>query len=352
MAVRLIAKDDQYVLNHCTKYLARENPEPRHVYGPDAGIEVARIAEAWRFPIIDGHRDPDEQAASQAFNEVTFVYLAAPGALPTEVAVIGSFANLYEPLAMRQVGDTPYFTLTAVVPRGEAHSYRFLVGGEALLDPINPQRMTLDNGRVWSRFFTQDCTIPLVLEHWERRLLERLCDHILPFRTPTAENFLARFYDYLDRQARDAQYPNAYRFDASVGVVNYIDKLLAREESHHQADYRVCLDLINQVVRQRNPFLDPARMARDLYVTLYEEMGRNDVPGWDYGRYGTPRYFLQLLRRHTFTGAFAHPKYGGNAGAAAWAWLAERYRDGDGETLFDWGRALEPPYGRNPAYRG
>jgi hypothetical protein len=351
MAVQVIASDDQYVLNQCTKYLARDNPEPRHLYGPDAGAEVGRIAEAWRFPVIDGHREADAQAASQAVNRVTFVYQAAEP-LPAQVAVVGTFANLYEPLPLNRVGDTFYFALTVLVPRGEAHTYRFLVDGEALLDPVNPQRVTLDNGQTWSRFFTQDCTQPLVLERWERLLLERLCAHILPFRTPEAENFLERFHDGLDRQARASQYPHAYRFDASVGVVNYIDKLLAREEGHHLVDYRICLDLIDQVLRQRNPFVEPARMALDLYVELYQQMGSDAVPGWDYGRYGSPAYFLQLLRRHTLTGAFAHPKYGGNAGAAAWAWLSERYRDAAGDTLFDWGRALEPPYGRNPAYRG
>jgi hypothetical protein len=351
MAVQIIDADDQYVLNQCTKYLARDNPEPRHRYGPDAGAESGRIAEAWRFPVVDGHREAGAEAASQAVNTVTFIYEAGEP-LPAEVAVIGSFANLYEPLPLRQVGDTLYFALTLLVPRGEAHIYQFLIDGAPRLDPVNPQRETLDNGRTWSRFFTQDCTIPLVLERWERQLVERLCAHILPFRTPTAENFLKRFYDGLDRQAQDNQYAHAYRFDASVGVVNFIDKLLAREESHHQIDYRVCLDLINQVLRQRNPYLEPVRMSLNLYVELYQQMGSNNVPGWDYGRYGSPRYFLQLLRRHALTGAFAHPKYGGNAGAAAWAWLSERYRDDAGDTLFDWRRALEPPYGRNPAYRG
>jgi len=36
------------------------------------------------------------------------------------------------------------------------------------------------------------------------------------------------------------------------------------------------------------------------------------VNGWDTADYGSPRYVLDLLRRHSFTGAFCHPKYGGN----------------------------------------
>ena len=77
-----------------------------------------------------------------------------------------------------------------------------------------------------------------------------------------------------------------------------------------------------------------------------------NVPGWDYGRYDNPKYFLELLRRHTITAAFSHPKYGGNAGAAAWDYLSARYRDGDGNTLFDWRRAVEPPLGTSAEYRG
>jgi hypothetical protein len=77
------------------------------------------------------------------------------------------------------------------------------------------------------------------------------------------------------------------------------------------------------------------------------------VPGWDYEAYGNPRFFLQLLRRHAITGAFAHPKYCGNAGASGWAYLEERYRDPQtGATLFNWRQAQEPPLGTSEHYRG
>ena len=85
------------------------------------------------------------------------------------------------------------------------------------------------------------------------------------------------------------------------------------------------------------------------------------VQGWDYSRYSSPRYFLQLLRRHTYTGAFSHPKYGGNAGAAGWAYLAHNLADPitgalasaeSQTTAFDWSRALEKPLGRSPEYHG
>ncbi len=350
MDVQLAQKDELYYLNFCARHLARSNTEQRHHYGAVVPEDpIGRIAEAWRFPIVDSHLEAGATSASRRFDEVSFIFHRPGESTPTSVAVIGTFGGLYEPIPLQQITDTPYFALTAVIPRGELHHYRYLVDGESVLDPINPQRVTLDNGRIWSRFFTRDCTQPLVLEHWERRLLDRISDHIMPFRTKAAENFLHRHFQNLDDAAKQVQ----FRHDQGIGVVNYIDKLLAREESHHQIDYAICLELMNQVLRQRNPVIEPWLASRELFIELYEQMGANNVPGWDYSRYNSPRYFLQLLRRHTLTGAFAHPDYGGNAGAAAWAFLSERYRDPDtGDTLFNWRRAQPPPLGTNTAYRG
>jgi hypothetical protein len=86
---------------------------------------------------------------------------------------------------------------------------------------------------------------------------------------------------------------------------------------------------------------EPARLAREVYAELYAGDERRPAsPGWNYGRYGNPRYFLQLLRRHTLTGVFSHPRYGGNAMTLGWKYLGERYRDASGATLFDWRRAI------------
>lgn len=103
-------------------------------------------------------------------------------------------------------------------------------------------------------------------------------------------------------------------------------------------------------------------MPGEMYRDLYGEMAAGQtIPEWDYTRYQNPRFFLQLLRRHTYTGAFAHPKYGGNAGAAGWAYLAANLRDPQTGALpaaagrapyFDWARGLEKPLGRNPEYHG
>jgi hypothetical protein len=88
-----------------------------------------------------------------------------------------------------------------------------------------------------------------------------------------------------------------------------------------------------------------------MYIGLYGELASGAVNGWDYETYSNPQYFLQVLRRHAYTGAFSHPKYGGNAAALGWQYLADRYQDA-GNTLFDWRRAIEPPLGVNTDYYG
>jgi hypothetical protein len=79
-------------------------------------------------------------------------------------------------------------------------------------------------------------------------------------------------------------------------------------------------------------------------------MANDSVDGWDKAQYGSPNFFLQLLRRHTYTGAFSHPKYGGNAGAAGWAWLEDRFRGPGNESCFNWQRAIEQPLGTSADY--
>ncbi|HEY4902306.1 MAG TPA: gluconate 2-dehydrogenase subunit 3 family protein [Candidatus Sulfotelmatobacter sp.] len=368
MADNFFVKDDRYLLNYCAKYLARSNRECRHAYGtPGNHAPCEHIAEAWRFPIIDsyggGAPGISDAATFGSYNEVTFIYAGADAQSPPDVSVIGTFATLYEPTPMRQVAvegePSRYWSLTCVVPKGQVHRYRFVVEGTFFLnDPVNPQRQTLDNGIAWSRFFTESFTSPLVMERWELDILYRLATEILPFQTAEASNFLSRFYNYLDQADRDSVYASVYRLDDSAGEVNFIDNILAREERHHLTDYKICLRIIDQVLRQRNPFTEPGRMSRDVYFDLYNEMASNNVAGWDYQAYSSPQYFLYLLRRHAVTGAFCHPKYGGNTGAASWAYLSERYRvrpsgpDQPSQTLFDWRRSIETPLGVNVDYVG
>ena len=225
-------------------------------------------------------------------------------------------------------------------------------------DPVNPQLDLQDNGQSWSRFFTDSFSSPVEMEPWELAILYRLAAEVLPFQTADATNFLDRFYNYLDRASKESLYNNVFRMDASVGEVNYVDNILAREERHHLVDYKICLRILDRVLRQRNPYTEPAKMSREIYFDLYNEMATDKVAGWDYGQYSSPKSFLYLLRRHVVSGAFCHPKYGGNAGAAGWAYLSERYStkpDTPGQapqTLFDWRLGMEPPLGVNADYLG
>lgn len=347
MAVEILVVDDEYRFGLIAKYLARDDRSARHDYGHLKGDQRASILEAWRFPWVDAWFDPDNEA--QRYNAITFVHASGNGLPGASVQIIGSFGELHTPISLVPLTDTHYSTLTLKIPKGEVHVYRMRIDGVWQTDPINPQRVALDNGAIWSRVFTWGATQRLSLERWEARLLERLASHILPFHTSDGEVFFSRVHNAQGPANRPA---HAYRLDESVGAVNYIDKILAREEAHHLVDYRICLELIDQILRARNPVTEPTKLPREMYAELYAQMASGNVPGWNYGRYGSPRYFLQLLRRHTLTGAFSHPRYGGNPMALGWRYLEERYRDADGATLFDWARSLELPLGRNPAYRG
>lgn len=353
-------KSADYVLNHCTKYLARFNTDRRHAYG-SKDEPRDRIAEAWRFPVIDTYAGgADLFADPQSYNivnEVTFIYAGTCSHLPNKIAVAGTFATFFEPVPLKQVwfeGEpTRYWSVTYAVPKGEMHRYRFILDDAAPInDPVNPQQMVMDNGVVWSRFFTESFTNPLIFERWELDILSRISTSILPVKTGDVINFLARFYDYLDQATKDRVYNNVYRMDSSVGEVNFVDNILAREEWHRLVDYKICLKLIDGILRERYPNIEPAKMPNSAFTDLYSQMAAGQVPGWDTIVYESPQHFLSLVRRHLVMGAFSHPKYGGNIGGAGWGYLSERYKDLNGNTLFDWARAIEKPLGTNEDYKG
>lgn len=349
-------RDDLYVLNHCTVYLARQNADERHNFGYGhypSGDPRGRVRDAWRFPIVDTCAEPPEGRSRADFNDITFIYPAFHR-VPDSVSVVGTFANLYEPIPLRRIRfleeDTAYFATTVTVPRQRIFFYRLFVDGQVLVDPINPQRARRDNGIEWSRVFSWECSEPIVFERWELGLLQRLCNHILPFRTRDGQRFLSSFYEGLDQNARIGLQRRAYRLDDSVGAAIYIDHILAREESHHLVDYRKCLRQIDRVLRQRDPAHEPTDASKDLYKELYGELASGAVNGWDHSDYENPRHFLDLLRRHAFTGAFAHPKYGGNSATAGWAYLDQELLPGT--SVFDWAQSLEQPLGRSESYLG
>ncbi|HEX2058976.1 MAG TPA: gluconate 2-dehydrogenase subunit 3 family protein [Actinomycetota bacterium] len=357
MPVTRVDLRHDYVLNHCTRYLARDSTDPRHDFGQyAAGDARATVCEAWRFPIVDSYFDADAPDRGYGFNTVTFVYGGRKDPPPAKVELVGTFAELYAPIPLEPVrfldDDTGWFAVSVRVPKGQVHRYLFRVDGTWTEDPVNPQQVTGETGRVWSRFFTDACQVPLVLTRRERDILDRLVAHLLPFRLDENRAFVQQVYNSLDRNARFQQFPLAYRLDEEVGVVNYIDKLLARTEQHNADDYHTCLALVDGILRSRYGGLDPLMLPPDAYKDLYDEMATNSVAGWDTARYADPRFFLLLLRRHAMTGAFVHPKAGGNSGSVGWMYLESRFRDEQDETLFDWRRAIEAPLGHNTDYRG
>ena len=348
MSVRTLPLDVEHVFDLCTKHLARDVSDTRHNYLGAYEEGRGRYSEGWRFPCVESNFEGDAQTSAM-LNRVTFVYLA-----PTEaddsftIGVRGTFAPLFEIVPLQRAGDSRFFAVTVLLSAAQVFRYRFVRGGNGEeLDVINPQTTTEDNGARWSCFFTSACFEAVTFERWERIILDRLTRHILPFNTDDARVFLSR----LSAQERE-NHPYLHRFDLSIGVVNFLDKLLAREERHQLPTYKTCLTIIDRILRQRNPYLEPRDVREEMFVRLYDEMANGSVPGWDYARYNDPKHFLQLLRRHTITAAFSHPKYGGNAGAAAWDYLSARYRDETGKTLFDWRRAIEAPLGTNSEYRG
>ncbi|MEH1765091.1 MAG: glycogen-binding domain-containing protein [Nostoc sp.] len=143
MAIEILQTDDQYVLNHCTKFIARDNKDSRHNFGQLTDDDPrSRIAESWRFPIIDSYSDGKDFVKSYSSNVVTFVYQQPGATPPTDVAIIGTFANLYEPIPLQPVNfageATGYYALSIVVPKAQFHTYKFIVDGKAIIDPINP----------------------------------------------------------------------------------------------------------------------------------------------------------------------------------------------------------------------
>lgn len=356
MPLHVLPKDEHYLLNLCTKYLARDNTDPRHDFGReyDPGDPRALIAEAWRFPVVDSFWDgsPD---SSYGFDAVTFIWdsLRFPA---TDVGLVTDFAELYhvEPLRPVTFAGQPsgLLALTLQLPKGRVGLYKFSVDGQWRTDPINPQTSQADNGMIWSRVITSACTIPTMLNRRSREVLTRLVSHLLPFRSEENSRFIRKSYEALDREGRKLTYPLAYRVDLDIGVANYIDKMLLREEAHHAIDYRICLPMIDRLLRARILGRDPVEAPIELYVDLYGQMASGKVPGWDYEAYSDPANFLLLLRRHAMTGAFVHPRHGGNAGAIGWKYLESRFVDSNGATYFDWRRAIEAPLGRNLDYRG
>ena len=350
MLASVVAKEADYILNHCAKYLARDNVDERHsFFGLDAGQARSRISEPWRFPIVDA--DDTGVVDASDWNHVTFVHRAPDSRLDISVKLLTPCLGLFAPTPLTLIDDSLYVALTLRVLKGQRHRYRFIVNGQAKLDAINPQTMVTPQGEVWSSFWTWTYNEPINLERWEMALVERMTRALLPFQGRQTRNLI-------DRGLNDGNVQHFFRMDIPAGVANYIDNILAREERHHLTSYRLCLSLIHAVLRRRNPGTEPVDLPDAEFKKLFDDM-KNGADalfqdGWNRATYNNPSYFLYILRRHTWTGAFSHPKYGGNPGGLGWSFLGETYRTTANASVsaFDWQRAIEPPLGTSSEYNG
>jgi gluconate 2-dehydrogenase gamma chain len=114
------------------------------------------------------------------------------------------------------------------------------------------------------------------------RTLAALCDEIIP-----ADDF-----------------PSA----SQAGVVNYIDRQLARHYQRHQSSYRDGLDWADGMSRKRFgvSFAD-GNADRRLQIALALEKNK--------------RAFFELVREHTMEGYYGSPRHGGNRDAVSWRML-------------------------------
>src|SRR3954470_7701163 len=99
MLATVVQKEPDYVLNHCARYLARDNADDRHsFFGLDAGQSRARISEPWRFPIVDA--DDTVLADASEWNHVTFIYRAPEGRPDIRVELLTPCLGLHAPGAL------------------------------------------------------------------------------------------------------------------------------------------------------------------------------------------------------------------------------------------------------------
>jgi gluconate 2-dehydrogenase gamma chain len=121
-----------------------------------------------------------------------------------------------------------------------------------------------------------------ILSTGHARTLASLCDQIIP-----ADDF-----------------PSA----SQAGVVNYIDRQLARHYRRHQDAYRAGLDQLDGLSRHRSglAFVD-APPSQQLEITIALEKQN--------------RAFFELVRQHTMEGYYGSPRHGGNRDAVSWRML-------------------------------
>src|SRR3954464_11849841 len=129
--MEILQRDAGYILDFCTKYLARGNRYPDSP-SPATAPSLTTPCEAWRFPIVNSYGG-DPGTGADAENEVIFVYAALDRPEVKNVSIIGTFASLNEPISLQPVlwqGEpTGYFALAVALPVERSYRYRFMVDG-------------------------------------------------------------------------------------------------------------------------------------------------------------------------------------------------------------------------------
>ena len=324
MFVEEIPLDHQYILNMSSIILGQKNTT---------------------LPIIDSY--PKD---SKNFNQVTFIYLNKDSD-HGEIKLTGDFDSLFKKHQLHPVffNSTPtrFSAITLKLPVKRLFRYQFFVNNIFVTDPLNALFKNLDNKVTWSIFFTDNYKTAIIFEQWEIEILKRLVSYILPFKTDEFKQFVNTH----SKQFNNKTMSLVSQINYDIGTVNFIDKLIARNERHHIDDYKICIKEIKRVLLSLNPFQEPCDMDEYFYEKIYQIMDSNDFNFWDKTLYQKPSYFLKTLRRHIITAAVSHPKYGGNTDALGWKFLDSLLQDSDDTNAgFDWRRSLEPSLGTNNDY--
>ena len=181
-------------------------------------------------------------------------------------------------------------------------------------------------------------------------ILARLTNEILPFTSDDAQRFMDLYYFTADKRARETEFHQAFRLEQPIGAVNFIDKLVAREERHRLGDYKICLKLIDDVLRRRFPGLAPAEVSKDAYQDLYQQMANER---WMVGTRASTAARTSSFNCCAATPTPVHSRIRNTA--AMPARRAGRGSRTDSaapkdESCFNWQRAIEPPLGASADY--
>lgn len=337
-----IPLDHQHILNLSNKIIGKSN-----IAFP--------VVETYYTTATNNEKNNAEKSREKRYSRVTFVYSASltNKKKQNSIYLIGNFDALYKKKKMHQVffdeSPTRFWAITLKLPTNHLYKYRFLVNNSFIIDPLNTLAKDSDNNIKWSLFFTDYYKTAVILEKWELEILQRLTAYILPFKT----NEFTTFVNQQQSQFNNSTKTQISQLNYDVGCVNFIDKLIAKDEPQHIITYKICLKEIKRVLVMLNSFQEPKNMDDTFYQRIYQIMNKKDFTIWNKDIYEDPSYFLKVLRRHIITATFSHPKHGGNTNALGWQFLDSVLSDGKHENAgYDWQQAMEKPLGTNQEYIG